>query len=129
MSTIDGSTSRFWTLSSRISPSTWPGTLMNSGTRYTSSRLASVTFIRPMSGGVKVGAVVGRHDEQRVRPRRHGSQVVDELADERVGGADLHAVELVLHAGREVVARRVGSVISSGENEVPTPVRDRTHGR
>ena len=56
-------------------------------------------------------------------------EVVDELADERVGGADLHAVQLVLHARAELVAGASGSVISSGENDVRTPVRDRTHGR
>ena len=56
----------------------------------------------------QVGAVVGRHDERRVLPVRQRAQVVDELADERVGGADLHAVQLVLHAGGEVVAGCVG---------------------
>ena len=79
----------------------------------------------------EVGAVVGGDDEQRLRPRRRRLEVVDELPDERVGGTDLHAVQLVLHARAEVVAGsvRVGDQLGrerrpdSGPGQDPRPVR------
>ena len=101
---------------------------MNSGTRYTSSRLASVTFIRPMSGGVRLVPWSDVTTSNVSAQSGVRSQVVDELADERVGGADLHAVELVLHAGGEVVARRARVGDELGRERGPD-ARSRQHPR
>ena len=49
--------------------------------------------------------MVGRDDEQRLLPARQLVQMVEQLGDQRVGGPDLHAVQLELHPVLERVAR------------------------
>ena len=65
-----------------LSPSTWPGALMNSGTRID---LVGVGCGRPRASEVRrrvVVAVIRRHHEQRLLPRRQAAQVLDELGDQ-----------------------------------------------
>ena len=103
---------------------------MNSGTRNTSSRFASVTRIRPMSGGVRLEPWSDVTTSSVSSQFGSCCEVVEQLADQRVDGADLHAVQLELHARLELVrADRPGRGSVPARTTWRYPLGDNTHGR